>query len=80
MASPVTWGHGPKMLLRAMSLYVAAGLTVPLENTGMSLVWTAAGDHMDVQELCRMGPAPHWLQHSGEMAQEQALCLAWSWP
>ena len=32
-----------------------------------SLVWAAAGDHVDVQGLHRAGPASHWLQHSKEL-------------
>lgn len=34
----------------------------------MFLVWAATWDHTDVQGLCRAGPAPHWLQHTGELA------------
>lgn len=25
-------------------------------------------DHVDIQGMCRTGPAPHWLGHSGEIA------------
>lgn len=37
---------------------------IPLEYMGMSLVWVAARDCMNVQGMCIIGPAPHWVQNS----------------
>lgn len=34
-------------------------LTLPLENMEMSLVGAAIGDHVDIQGLCKIVPAPH---------------------
>ena len=47
-----------------------------------SLVWAAIGNHVDVQGLRRTGPAPHWLQCSGELAPSltvELLLVAGVW-
>lgn len=42
----------------------------------MSLVGTAAREHMSVQQLCVTGPTPHWLQHSGDLSPVAVLWRA----
>ena len=32
------------------------------------LVGAAAGGHLDIQRMYRIGPVPHWMWHSGELA------------
>lgn len=61
----------PKMAMKAMSesmakLWQFLWLVLPLENTGMPLVWAAAGDHLDIQGLYTTGPISHPWQHLGE--------------
>lgn len=34
---------------------------LPLKTIQMPLVWAATWDHIDVQELCRTGPATQWV-------------------
>lgn len=47
-----------------------SGYNVPssLENMGIFLVRAAIRDQLDVQWLCIIDPAPHWMQHSGQVA------------
>jgi hypothetical protein len=35
-----------------------------MRNYETSLVWAAARGHTDVNQMCRTGPTPHWLQSS----------------
>lgn len=53
-----------------------AWLILPLEITGTALVGAATWDHINGQGLCRIGPAPHWLQQAGELTPPgPAPCL-----
>lgn len=61
----------PVLPLRAMQQQGSVAMHVAMQ---MSLVWAATWDRADVQGMCRAGPIPHQLQHSGE----QALHLTWT--
>ena len=83
----------PVLPLRATSGPVAVQqqgsvwLILPLETMEMP-----AWDQVDVQGLCRTGPAPHWLQQSGQLGppltcgttkesgSAPAWAAQWSWP
>jgi hypothetical protein len=80
MANLTTWGHDevPAQAategLRAMSRFVATrqqGLVsmvhIATRKHGDIPGWAAAGEHMDVQGLCRTGPALHWMRCSAEL-------------
>ena len=41
-----------------------------MRNYETSLVWAAARGHTDVNQMCRAGPTPHWLQSSGNLAPQ----------
>lgn len=68
----------PELPLRAMSgsltierqeSLLISMVILPLKNMGTSLFRTAVRTMLDhVQRMCRTGPAPHWLGHSGELA------------
>jgi hypothetical protein len=77
------WSHKPVLMLRAMSESVSMWQQGPVSmsmshfTTKSHLDFPGLGcclDHADVQGLCSVGPAPHWLQHSGE----PALSFAWA--
>lgn len=34
----------------------------------MSRVWASTENHLDVQEMCIAGPAPHWIWNSKQLA------------
>ena len=45
--------------------------------TTRDLVWMATQDHVDVQDLYRTGPTPHWMQPSGDLAPPLTCSNTW---
>ena len=47
-----------------------------LENMGISLAGATAGDHLDIQGLCRTGPDPQCLEIWTHLSEAASLRIA----
>lgn len=73
-------GSVAKHHLGSVSMSLAHSITREYVLSGHAPVRAATRDQVEIQRVCRIGPTPHWLQCSGELALYFAQAAQWNWP